>query len=57
LYGSDDRVIDAETLDCFNEYLENLSLKKLQGEAHIINPRKMYYHINQFLKEQQYASI
>lgn len=51
LYGSEDRVIDAETLDCFNEHLENLSLKRLHGEAHIINPTKMFYHINQFLKK------
>lgn len=55
LYGSEDRMIDAETLDSLNEHLENLSLKKLYGEAHIINPTKMFYHINQFLKQEEYA--
>lgn len=50
IYGSDDRIIDTETIGCFNYYLENLSLIKLHGEAHIIDQTKMFYHINKFLK-------
>ncbi|HEU4552198.1 MAG TPA: alpha/beta fold hydrolase [Chitinophaga sp.] len=56
LYGSEDRMIDTDTLNSFNEHLENLCCKKLHGEAHMMNPVKMFYHINQFLKKQQYES-
>ncbi|WP_343693360.1 alpha/beta hydrolase [Chitinophaga sp.] len=55
IYGSEDRMIDMDTLDSLHEYLENLSFKKLTGEAHIIDPAKMFHHIHQFLKEEEYA--
>ncbi len=50
LYGADDRMLDLDAISYFNLYLNNLSKVRLNGEAHIINSTKMFYHINKFLK-------
>jgi hypothetical protein len=52
VYGAEDRLIDLDTLDQFHSCFENLRLVKLEGESHIVDPDKLFYHITEFLKLQ-----
>ena len=51
IYGEEDRLIDTSTLNRFNSFFKNLEIKKLENESHIIDTKKIFNHIIEFIKK------
>jgi len=53
IYGEHDRLIDLSTISRFKGFLDNLEIRELTNESHIISLEKVFVLITKFLKEQK----